>query len=278
MGTPCNTQNNVDSYYEPDDAPFINFSNISANPTRCAAHLVDTTQLSADLASVATTPHFAWIAADDYYDGEAAGNGSPASVQVQDGWLQRTLQPLFASPAWTQQRSLLILTWDESSSGGTNHVGTLLYGSPGTTGVGALSTASYNHFSIARTIEAALGLPAMTPNDRYASPINDAFPPAARTAAASLTAAMHGVPRGARAVFDYTLPGASVRAHNWVGLYAAGAKPGSTASRAWQYTPDQGGRVSFSTSGLAPGRYDAWLLFDDGYTALSGPASIVVTP
>ena len=32
MGTPCHTKNDVDSYYEPDDAPFINFTDISATP------------------------------------------------------------------------------------------------------------------------------------------------------------------------------------------------------------------------------------------------------
>ncbi|HXA46390.1 MAG TPA: alkaline phosphatase family protein, partial [Burkholderiaceae bacterium] len=101
MGTPCNTKNNVDSYYQPDDAPFINFTNISGNPTRCAAHLFDTNQLAADLQSTATTPNFSWIAADDYYDGEASGNGSATSVQTQDAWLKQTLQPIFASPAWT---------------------------------------------------------------------------------------------------------------------------------------------------------------------------------
>ncbi len=83
MGTPCNTVNNFDTYYEPDDAPFINYTDISTNAARCKAHLFDTTQLTADLKSAATTPNFSWIAADDYYDGEASGNGTALSLQTR---------------------------------------------------------------------------------------------------------------------------------------------------------------------------------------------------
>ncbi len=175
MGTPCNTTTKYDKYYEPDDAPFVNYANVIDDPARCRAHLVDTKQLAVDLASTATTPNFAWIAADDYDDGEDAGNGSPHSLAVQDGWLRRTLEPVFASPAWRTQRSLLILTWDESSTTRTNHVATILWGSRGTVRRGAVSHRRYDHYSTARTIEAALGLPSLTANDAYARPIDDAF-------------------------------------------------------------------------------------------------------
>ena len=175
MGTPCNTDDQYDKYYEPDDAPFINFTDVRKNRTRCRAHLFDTKQMSADLRSAATTPNFAWIAADDYYDGEAAGNGSPHSVRVQDRWLKRTLEPVFASPAWRDERSLLILTWDESHAYRTNHIATILFGSQGLTRAGHVSNVRYDHYSTGRTIEAALGLPSLTSNDAYARPINDAF-------------------------------------------------------------------------------------------------------
>ena len=175
MGTPCNTDNSYDRYYEPDDAPFINFNDVRKNPARCRAHLFDTTQMSADLRSAATTPNFAWIAADDYYDGEAAGNGSQHSLRVQDRWLKRTLEPVFASPAWRDERSLLILTWDESHAYRNNHVATILFGSQGLTRAGHVSNVRYDHYSTGRMIEAALGLPSLTSNDAYARPINDAF-------------------------------------------------------------------------------------------------------
>jgi len=184
MGYRCNdraaTEFKYDKYYYPDDAPFINYTDVSASRARCRAHLVDARQLPRDLRSAATTPDFAWIAADDYYDGESADNGSRHSREVQDGWLKRTLRPVLASPAWRTQRSLLIITWDEAgvtarTTEPGNRVATVLVGSPGTVRAGYVSHVRYDHYSTGRTIEEALGLAPFTANDEYATPENDAF-------------------------------------------------------------------------------------------------------
>ena len=175
MGTPCNTSTRYDRNYEPDDAPFILFTDIQDDPARCRAHLVGMRQWPQDLKRIATTPAFAWLAADDYNDGEMPGNGSPASLRVQNAWLARTLGPLFKSPAWRSQKSLLILTWDESDTTAHNHIATIVAGSRRTVKSGYISRVPYDHYSTARTIEAALGLPAMTSNDEYARPFNDVF-------------------------------------------------------------------------------------------------------
>ena len=277
MGTPCNTSNNNDSYYQPDDAPFINFTNISSNHTRCAAHLFDTTQLTTDLQSAATTPNFSWIAADDYYDGEASGNGSSTSLQTQNGWLQQTLQPIFNSPAWTQQRSLLILTWDESAASGSNHVATLLLGSPGTVQSGYASNVSYNHYSVGRTIENALGIAPLTHNDQYAQPINDAFVATSAITTPSLASSMPSVAQGTYVHVDYATPLGKLNSQNWIGIYAPGHSPGNGASTSWQYAPSGSGTVTFDTSGLAPGTYNVWYCYNNGYSVLAGPITLTVT-
>jgi hypothetical protein len=175
MGTPCNTSLKYDKNYEPDEAPFIVFTDIIADQARCRAHLVDTKELTVDLRKAETTPAFSWIAADDYYDGEASGNGSPKSLRVQDKWLKETLTSVFDSPAWRTQRSLLILTWDESNTTYNNHIATVVLGSQGLVRPGVVSDRHYDHYSTGRTIEEALGLKPLTENDRYAEPINDAF-------------------------------------------------------------------------------------------------------
>jgi Phosphoesterase family len=186
MGTPCNTTTRFDPYFEPDDAPFINFLDIRDDRARCRAHLLDLGRWPRDLAHDATTPAFAWLAADDYDDGEIPGNGLPRSLRVQDKWLRRTLAPLFVSPAWRARRSLLILTWDESDTTTDNHIATIVVGSQGTVRSGYVSRTRYDHYSTARTIEAALGLPAMTSNDGYALAFSDAFcAPAAQRASAA---------------------------------------------------------------------------------------------
>lgn len=175
MGVPCNTTTHYDKYYEPDDAPFFNFTDIRANAVRCRSHLLPLRNWFADLRRAASTPAFAWLAADDYDDGEASGNGSPQSLRVQDAWLRKTLAPLFRSAAWRDQKSLLIITWDESNTLRNDHVATLVVGSRHTVRAGYVSTRRYDHYSTARVIEAALGLPSLTSNDAYARPFNDAF-------------------------------------------------------------------------------------------------------
>jgi hypothetical protein len=264
MGTPCNTTTQYDKYYEPDDAPFINYTDVSGNSARCQAHLFDTTQLTTDLASASTTPAFSWLAADDYYDGEASGNGSTTSLQVQDGWLKQTLDPVLHSPAWTTQRSLLLVTWDENESGAGNQVVAIAVGSQGTVPAGRVSNSRYDHYSTGRTIEAALGLPSITANDRYATPLNDAF--TATTASSTLTA-------GAPGTFQYSTPAATVSDKNWIGIYPVGVQPGSQASTTWQYAPGGSGSLTFS---LSPGTYAAWYLYNDGYTVLAGPTNFTV--
>jgi hypothetical protein len=175
MGTPCNTAKQFDKYYMADDAPFINFDDIQRNFARCRAHLVPLRDWPEDLRRSTTTPTFAWLAADDYNDGEASGNGSPKSLRVQDAWLRRTLAPLFRSPAWRNQSSLVIITWDESDTPKNNHIATIVLGSRGTVRSGYVSVRQYDDYSTARVIEAALGLPSMTSNDGYARAFDDAF-------------------------------------------------------------------------------------------------------
>lgn len=178
MGVPCGTTNQYDKYYDADDLPFINFTNIRNNRARCESHLVDTSELRIDLKSTTTTPDFLWIAADDYYDGEAAYNqgGLKLSLQTQDQWLQETMTPIFNSPAWKTQRSLFIITWDESYYPFTqNQIPTLTVASQGLVRAGYQSHTSANLYDIARTIEEALGIPPLTANDKYARPLNDIF-------------------------------------------------------------------------------------------------------
>ena len=164
------------SYY-PDDVPFYYFPTMKNNLSYCQAHWQPLTQMYTDLQSTATTPNFVWFDADDCNDMEACG------ISAGDTWLSNTLPHLFSSPAWTTQRSLLIVTFDEdgnNSPGGfgpgqTNQVATIVVGSPGTVKTGYQSAVRYDHYSTARTIEQALGLQPLTSNDKYANPFNDVF-------------------------------------------------------------------------------------------------------
>src|SRR5213078_1508026 len=86
--------------------PFIYFNDIRTNPTRCA-NIVPYTTLANDLSSAAKTPGYVWITpneSDNMHDG---------SIEEGDAWLSGEVSKILASPAWTQQNSLVFITWDE---------------------------------------------------------------------------------------------------------------------------------------------------------------------
>ena len=145
--------------------PFVYYNDIRNDATRCANHVVPYSNLAADLASASTTPNFAWVTPDvcnDMHD---------CSVSAGDTWLQNNLPALFNSPAWTTQKSLLLLTWDEGSS--ANQVPTLVI-SPAVAR-GYQSPVAYSHYSLLSTVESAWGLSPLSSGDGTASPMTDFF-------------------------------------------------------------------------------------------------------
>ena len=101
------------------------------------------------------------------------GCGSAAG----DRYLAAELGSVLASPAWRTQRSLAIITFEEDAydrEHPAQRVATLVLGSA-SVHEGYVSHRRYTHYSLLRTIEAALGLGDLTHNDRYAVPVNDAF-------------------------------------------------------------------------------------------------------
>jgi hypothetical protein len=162
---PCDTTGH--GAYTIDDLPFYFFNDVKNDPVNCAAHLQPLTQMTTDLQQTATTPTFSWLSADDCDDMEGCG------VKAGDTWLSKTLPAIFNSPAWTTQRSLLILTWDEDAADGQKQlqrIPTIVLGSQGVK-AGSTSADRYTHYSVLRTIEGALNLPSLTKNDLYAQPI-----------------------------------------------------------------------------------------------------------
>ena len=178
---PCD--DTVHRNYWDDDLPFLYFASIRDRPAYCAAHLPPLAALPGDLRSPATTPNLAWIGPDDCADMEGCG------IRAGDDFLRQQLGAIMRSPAWRTQRSLAIVTFDEDNfdhEHPAQRVATLVLGSRGVR-QGYVSPVRYTHYSLLRTIEAALGLPTLTANDRYAPPVNDVFRvnPAVPSAAAA---------------------------------------------------------------------------------------------
>jgi len=161
-------------YYRPDQQPFMLYKDVVVDPDRCAAHNQPLTSLATDLQSTATTPSLVWFSPND------VDNMNGGGVRAGDNWLSQTLPAIFASPAWTQERSLLILSWDESYAqsfgpGFPNHVATYVLGSQDTVKPGYTSPIRYTDYSLTRTIEEALGVGSLTSNDRFARPLSDVW-------------------------------------------------------------------------------------------------------
>ncbi len=156
--------------YTIDDTPFINFKDVSDNQASCQEHEQPLTQLALDLKQTTTTPTYSWFEANDCDDMEGCG------ITAGDTWLSQTLPTIFNSPAWTKQRSLLVITWDEDAADGQadlQKIPTLVLGSQGSVKQRFSTNQRYTEYSLLRTIEAGLNLPTLTENDLFANPVND---------------------------------------------------------------------------------------------------------
>jgi hypothetical protein len=146
--------------------PFVYYDDIRTNPAECGND-VPYSQLATDLSSAATTPSFGWITPN------ICNDAHDCSITTGDTWLSNNVPALLASPAFTTQRSLLVLTFDEDDQSDGNHIPTILVGSGITPGT--QSSAPYTHYSVLKTIETAWSLPPLTANDAAAQPIADIF-------------------------------------------------------------------------------------------------------
>lgn len=146
--------------------PFVYYDDLRTDPAQLA-NVVPLSQLTADLATQRTTPAFGWITPnmlDDMHDG---------TVAQGDTWLSQQIPALLAAPAWTEQRSLLVITWDEDDNAPGNQVATIVVADQ--VPAGFKSAVRYDHYSLLRTIEVAWGLAPLTANDAQATVMGDFF-------------------------------------------------------------------------------------------------------
>jgi hypothetical protein len=281
MRTPCNLKSvgKGQASFSPDDEPFVQFQDVIGNPIRCDADLRDLTYFETAIASN-TLPDFAWLAADNWWDGEGAWYENydvGYSNSKQDEFLRSTLQPLIESSAWSDSRSLLILTWDEADGWGwpDDHIPTLLVGSPGLLKAGTVLREHVDGYDLLRTIESALGVGNLGQFDTYGMPVNDVFagalshdggadgrlwptPSVATRGSVADTFGTATTPAAVQAGEPLTmvLP-AGADAATVVDIEPLGKVP-TSASMTYHFESD-GKTVSIPTQHLAPGVYGVWL-------------------
>ncbi|HXA27986.1 MAG TPA: alkaline phosphatase family protein [Candidatus Angelobacter sp.] len=179
--TPTNTGAGPD--YADRHVPFLYYSNIIDDPSRCRARLRPFTDLSGDLAAD-RLPSYSFITPDtcnDGHDAPCSGNKGPGGLSSADAFLQRTLPTLLAY--LRAHDGVMFITFDEGGSSDTSgcctggpggvsgfggQVGMLVLGAPVANGS---TQTKYDHASLLRTTEDMLGISTHLGNAASATPI-----------------------------------------------------------------------------------------------------------
>jgi acid phosphatase len=168
MPAACETK--TAGLYAAKHNPFVYFTNIRT--TALCRSVVPYSRLATDLKRSATTPRFAFVTPDLCHDMH------DCSVATGDRWLGTFADAVMASPAWTADRSLLIVTFDEDDRSSGNRIVTFAIGSPVRRSVtpGARSSVPSDHYSLLRTLEHYLGVPTLGRNDAERAVMTDLIP------------------------------------------------------------------------------------------------------
>jgi phosphoesterase family protein len=191
MEQPCRWQSDANDY-EVIHNPFVYFKTIegggAVSSQRCIDHDVDlytdrAHNLQADLMNASTTPNFVFIVPGNH------SNMHDDRLRPADNFLRDILTGsntsghngtkavnILASPAWTSQRSIAYIVWDEDSGSRINHVVALAVGN-WVNGPMGEDGAPFTHYSMLKTWEAAWNLSPIqsTGGDASASPMLGAF-------------------------------------------------------------------------------------------------------
>lgn len=160
---PGNCQRTNSGSYVDRHVPFLSYQNINGNLARCNAHVVDASQLQADI-------DHGQLPTLSFYSPNRDNDGHDTGVDYAGKWFSKTLRPLFNNPGF-MNGTLVIVTFDEDDRFHSNQVYTVLYGSmvkPGTS-----SGNSYNHYSIPASIEQNFGLGNLGRSDATAPSFNE---------------------------------------------------------------------------------------------------------
>lgn len=143
--------------------PFLFYPSISGNVKQCKNQIVSYGDLQSDMDSK-SLPNYVFISPNLCNDMHSC------DINTGDKWLSQNVPKILSSYAFTKQKSLLIITWDEGSKH-DNRVLTIFLGPAAKQGY--ISHKPYNHYSVLHTIESVWKLRPLTSNDKNALIMND---------------------------------------------------------------------------------------------------------
>ena len=178
--TPPLTSSDLVYLYAAKHNPFAYFASVQEGliPGSSLDNVVGFDALYKDLAT-GDVPTYSLIAPNQCNDQHGRGNAgpfcaydpndngtqaglNPALMAAGDAALRRLVTAIKQSPAWYQSRNAIVILWDEndySVAPNINQVLTIVDTSYGVHGI--TSSKAYNHFSLLKSIEGALGLPCL---------------------------------------------------------------------------------------------------------------------
>lgn len=162
MPMPCDSRNSGE--YAVKHNPFMYYPDIASNTNRCNTHVVPLGQLASDLNTTDSLPNYAFVIpnlCNDMHD---------CPISTGDTWLAQQVPKILSSPAFTKQRSLLAITWDEGNNV-NNNVPIIFAGSAAKQN--HTSNTYYSHYSLLHTIENNWRLKPLTKNDASAPAMSD---------------------------------------------------------------------------------------------------------
>ena len=150
--------------YASKHVPLLSYRNVRADPKRCS-RVVNASELRGDLER-GTLPDFA------LYVPDLRNDGHDTDVAYADRWLASAFGPLLRDPRFTRGL-LLAVVFDEDDGFADNRIYAALWGEAVRSG--AVSERRYDHYSLLRTFEEALGLGTLGARDATAAPIDDVW-------------------------------------------------------------------------------------------------------
>lgn len=150
--------------------PFVYFASTQkgkapGNSLRNIAGFDGLSGLYADLRA-GTVPNLAFIVSNQCHDMHGLSNSGvfcardSTLIEMGDVTVQRLVHAIQGSPAWTQGRNAIVITFDENDNAlRPNRVPFIVLTNYGVAGL--TSDVPYNHFSFLKTLETAFGLPCL---------------------------------------------------------------------------------------------------------------------
>jgi PKD repeat protein len=172
--------------YTPEHNPFIGFTDILNNPSRCSnvvlanpnSCAVTDCALVNDLNS-ASAPNLMWLTPNNCDNMHGFTGICPSSISTGDNYLKSLVPNILNSNTFTTQRSALFIVFDEGNgycplNGSSEDCVYAVWAGPLAKTSYATSNL-YNHYSWTRTIEANWNLASLASNDANAKPMTEFF-------------------------------------------------------------------------------------------------------